>query len=295
LLSGKEENMRRSHRTLTAVVIAAVAAVACTSPGVDLAPDSGDSVQGDDAGAPLRPLPIVRLSLADLSTNVGDAAIRASIADDRPTDTAALERLGARLSLRTWPELEEVRCAVVITERGAGLPEDPRASVELRPVSPLEARWYVFRVEGLPADFSWPLYPEAQPLVDGALGSRFRPDSFPLLASLSVYSAVGLRTTIQLHFSERVAADVPAADLVEVRNGSTVPADCTVVEPPEVAVNCVGGLDLDVPIEVLVAGGFRSDGGAPVRTLGSDGPWSFLLDWATLSECGIDCRVFRPE
>lgn len=287
--------MHTGHRALTLVVMVAVAAPACTSPGGDLSPDVGDSVQADDADGPVRPLPEVRLSLVDLTTNVGDAPIRASIDDERPTDPAALEWLAARLGLRTWPELEEVPCTAVTTEMGAGPPEDPRASVELRPLSPLEARWYVFRVDGLPADFSWPLYSEVRPLSDGSLGSRFRPDSYPLLAALTLYSVEGLRTTIQLNFSERVTADVPAAELVEVRNGSAEPTACDVVEPPEVAMNCAGGLDLEVPIEVLVSTGFRSEEGAPLRTLGSDGPWSFVLDWATLPECGNDCRVFRPE
>ena len=285
--------MHTRHRALALVV--EVAAWACTSPGGDLSPNVGDSVQADDADGPVRPPPEVRLSLVDLTTNVGDAPIRASIEDERAIAPAALERLAARLSLRAWPDLEEVPCTAVTTERGAGPPEDPRASVELRPVSPLEARWYVFRVDGLPADFLWPLYSEARPLADGSLGSRFRPDSYPLLAALTLYSVEGLRTTIQLNFSERVTADVPAAELVEVRNGTAGPAICDVVEPPDVAVNCAGGLDLEVPIEVLVSTGFRSDGGAPVRTLGSDGPWSFALDWATLPECGNDCRVFRPE
>jgi hypothetical protein len=268
----------------------AVAAAACTTTEGEPSPDIGDSVEGEDHGGP------VRLSPGDLWTNRGDAPIRARIEDERPIATEALERLAARLSVRTWPEMEEVPCTVVTSPMGADPPDDPYPFVELRPVSPLEARWYVFRADGLPADFSWVVYPGALPLADGTLGARFRPDSFPLLMDLHVCSAEGLRTRIGLDFSERVTADVPAADLVEVRNGSAEPAVCIVDEPPEVAVNCTGGLDVELSIEVSVAVGFRSEGGIPVRTLGSEGPWTFVLDWAALP-CwgGVYCRIYRPE
>jgi hypothetical protein len=209
-----------------------------------------------------------------------------------PVDDGLLQDIGARLTLKTWPELTQVAATVAVTN-ASGLPEhDQFARLRVIPVTTLKDRWYALEVSGIPNRFAPPPRHLSSAGSDGAFRSRFRPGSEPRV-SLVIF-AEG-KEKAEITFSERVTSDVASiTDVIKVHGSSGSPLPClnyewkTGASTRSLTIVCAGASGASIK-QVRVEDGLRSDSGTPMK------PTVLQITEDQLLPCGDGCRAFHPQ
>lgn len=214
----------------------------------------------------------------DMSTLSSDKELGLTVVSGPPLDKSWLQDLAGRVSLRTWPEMEDVPAtsSAVDSPNWAGV-------VTIKPTSKLADRWYAVRLSAPPF---WIETPSAHVAPDGSYVARFSLGSEPKVASVT-FAGGASKHRLYIYTSEPVSAQTSPAGIVEVRSAGAVVACSDVGFTAGKAMN---SLSFDCPTltafpdQISIGAGLSSATGvalAPVTIAKSD---------LTLSNsCGTDC------
>jgi hypothetical protein len=225
----------------------------------------------------------LRFSPADMTTLWGEQKLRVSIGSGPNLDTAWLQDLAAHLSIRTWPEMEEVAST-------STLEPTPSATdigvISIVPRGKLADRWYAVRLSAAPF---WIAAPPNHVAPDGSYVVRFRTGSEPMVATVT-FAGGPSKHRLYIALSEPVVAKQSPAGIVQVQDDAGAPAACTDVA--FVAGQPMQTLSFDCPSitafpnQVSIAAGLVSTTGAAMS------PVTIAKTDLTLSgSCGEGCQV----
>ena len=243
-----------------------------THAGLDATTSGWDSA---NAGGPSLSVQL-RFEPEDGATAVGSDVLRiTAFGGGRTVDEPMITALTGAVALETWPEKVAVAARIA-----AGVDSTQNPQLVVTPEAPLQGRWYVLRVKSLPEHFTfWP------PLEDGTLGTRFRPDSHPIVRRLEFCEKAGAGMKLVLLFSEAVATDASSAAHVSV-DIDGAPTTCSLYWPTP------GGLyftcDRLAPtsvVKVAVGAGLKTPAGVEMA------PGAWTVDVSKLLQGS--CRSFH--
>jgi hypothetical protein len=200
--------------------------------------------------------------------------------------------LQARLSLRTWPELEVVPAAVNVTDTTGQEGTDKYAHLVVQPDVVLADRWYGLLIAGLPTGFAWPTYNSAHAIDDMTWVSRFRTGPEPLVLSI-LSCEKGTATSLSIEFSEPIMASSISPSVGFTRADGT-PIDCTPPDLPSdsstwgAAYRCP---EMKTPFEVDIHDGLLSKSGLRLMPQHIAVVPEMMVPW------GEGCRMWdlRPQ
>ncbi len=289
-------NMRNRSICFPAVILL----VGCRTETVE--PAAGPSVASKatalapaapEFGAPVAystsPTASVWMQPMDLSTSVGVTPLAVKFSGKGAIGSGTLADAAARLTLRTWPELE----SVAITTRATDTTPTAPAQVEAVPSAPLSDRWYVLTLAALPAGASFEAGYPVKRLSDTSYGVRFRPGEEAVVTQIRVCPKVDGQVSVAVDLSERLIArdsDSPLLNLppavASLCGATTRPL------PPSgaktIMFTCTA-MDLGRAVQVELRGSaLRTVAGSAVPAL----VHSFVP--GTVEKWADGCRVFRP-
>lgn len=214
----------------------------------------------------------------DMSTLSGESEMGLSVVMGPALEKSWLQDLARQVSLRTWPEMEDVPAtsSVADSPSWAGM-------VTLKPTGNLADRWYVVRLAALPF---WVETPSTHVAPDGSYVARFRVGSEPHIASVT-FAGGAKKHRLYINPSEPLTAQQSPATIVQVQNAGA-PVVCSDVD--FVAGKAMDSLSFDCPSlttfpeQITIGAGFSSTTGVPLA------PVSIAKSELTLnSSCGTDC------
>jgi hypothetical protein len=154
----------------------------------------------------------------DLSTAVGPSPTLEVLVshDSRSVGAATLNDLASSVSLRTWPELQEIPTTKAIKDATGAWGTEIFAHVTLTPAGALPDRWYAIYMASQPASVG--LSMQGRVLASGdARVARFRVGSQPMLTGVMLYE-VADKPGVYLQFSESVEVTPKLLQSVMVKN-----------------------------------------------------------------------------
>ncbi len=247
---------------------------------------------GDNTGPTFVAVTVLRFVPLDVTTSAGPVVPGVVLDTNGPglSDTLIADVL-SKLSLRTWPEYAEVQVTKTVHSADAG---QVFPGVSLNPVVPLEDRWYVVRLESIPAGVTLPAAASFVMLPDGAFGARFRAGSDPVLWGIEMCNSNGQGYKVRLLFSERITTKVDVGTVVTVSQPGTTPT-CTVTSSPAwpngddsvVALAC-SPIDASASVSVALGVGIESITGKQVA------PSAHSFTPRDLPFIEIGCGAYRP-
>lgn len=204
----------------------------------------------------------------DMTTAVGDTPPELSIMQlDNPVTEAQLRALAKTLTLVTEPEgtpvAYDIEYEIPETKAEAGAQQIHRGTIRLTPKEPLEQRWYALRVDALPEGYEAAKSVARDVLGEGTIGSRFRPDSHPVVKKIEMCGPREHGHRVAVTFSERVTASRSLAGIARVEHTSGAQPKCSPLAAPDsaagdmaVVLDCAG-VRFDAPLRVAIEPGLR--------------------------------------
>jgi hypothetical protein len=214
-------NSRKGWSFMRHPLLLLLAVAACSNEGFPGPPKSGtpnDTQMQADAPEVETPLsvPILRVVPGDGWTDVKEnPEIRFESGNE--VSSTLLERVAETITLRASKGGGAIPLDLVLT---GGQPSVAR--IEVNPQAALEEGWHILEVGPLERDL-WPGHPEAKIDPEGRSLSRFYVGSYPSVLRVTVCQSEGLRSKLELEFSEEVELTAPVAAHIAV-NG--VGANC---------------------------------------------------------------------
>jgi hypothetical protein len=218
----------------------------------------------------------------DMSTLWGDKELRVSVGTGPPIEKSWLQDLAARISIRTWPEQDEVPAANTVADVSSST---WTGAIMVMPNIKLADRWYALRLSAVPF---WIAPPATHVAPDGSYVARFRIGSEPQVAAVTFAGGKSKRR-LYISPSEPVTAQQSPAAMVQVQSGGTSVACSDVAF---VAGQAMPSLSFDCPSlttfpdQITIGVGLASTTGvafAPVTIAKAD----LILN----SLCGTDCQT----
>lgn len=217
----------------------------------------------------------------DLTTLWGTQGLRVAIGFGPPLSEGWTTDLSDRVSLRTWPEMEEIPSTLTV----ATSPSD-MGGVTVTPNAPLSDRWYALRLSAIAA---WMVAPAVHIAPDGSYVARFRTGSDPRVRSVT-FAGGPSKHRLYIEVSEPVAGLQSSAQLVRVQSAGAQVA-CSDAGSAA-SMNAV--LSLDCPALSTFPGTISIDAGFFSSTAMALAPTTIeKVDLILSSTCGQDCQVGR--
>jgi hypothetical protein len=246
-------------------------------------PESGPSV----------PPPSIWMWPVDMSTAVGRSVHpRLDIRHGGRPVGAALSELASRLTMKTWPELAPVASSVIARDAVRAVGVDSAARIDVNPAVALGDRWYALVIDTVPTEFDWPLYQPSVSLPTGAVVSRFKTVSAPLVISVRICDKPATaETQVVLDVSEPILAG--ATEIGQAMTISQAAADprcrAEATSDPTMSgtlMQSCAALDAQAPFSVSLAPALASGTGKLVA------PFSATLFPYDMVDTGT-CRLLR--
>ena len=224
----------------------------------------------------------IQFTPPDQTTLWGEQKLRVAINSGPALDKTWLRDLATRLSVRTWPEMEDVPSTNTVE---AGISSSDNGAISIAPISKLADRWYVLRLSAPPF---WLAKPATHVAPDGSYVARFLTGSQPKVVSVT-FAGGPNKHRLYMGLSESVTANQAPTGIVQIRNGGS-PVACTDVG--FAANKPMQSLSFDCPSlsvfpdEIIIGVGLVSTTGValvPVTLAKSDLSLS--------SSCGESCQV----
>jgi hypothetical protein len=266
-------------------------------------------------GGPDRSRPTVQLEPMDMMTAVGESPLHVLVSKLRADDANALDRVAAAVSLRTWPELEEVAAISSKSVENSGSSEQSGyGHVYLHPTTPLADRWYALVLDAVPSGMDVPAFASMHTTESGQRVARFRVGSQPVVTGVRIYQKEGQKQVAYVDFSERVVGDAqsvvvtgpsgrcqgvpapaaPSFTFPPKGNGAgeVVPTDVD-VSTTSLQLLCSGRVDVS-EFTLDIKSGFRSASGPSLNSGKPIQVKARAADWRDWGQAGKQLRLAVP-
>jgi hypothetical protein len=267
---------------------------------------------------PDRLRPTIQLEPMDMMTAVGDSPLHVLVSKLRADDANdILDRVAEAVSLRTWPELEEVRTASSSSVENSGSSEQAGyGHVYLQPATSLADRWYALVLDAVPGGVDVPAFAGVHVTDTGKYVSRFRVGSQPVVTGVRLYEKEGRKQVVYVDFSERVLGDAQgvvvtgpsgrcqgtpfSATSASVAfptkgNGAgEVVVAASEVSTASLQLTCSGRVDVVSELTIEIPSGFRSASGPSLNAGKPMQVRATATDWSDWGEGGKQLRLATP-
>lgn len=243
-------------------------------------PDGGIAVTDASFTAGIRYR--VSFSPPDMTTLWDTQALRVAIAMGPPLSAGWATDLAGRISLRTWPEMNEIPSVVTLADSPSST---EMAAISIKPSASLSDRWYALRLSAPPF---WMAVPVTHVAPDGSYVARFRTGSEPSIQSVT-FAGGPNKHRLYIALSEPVVAASSPAAMVHVQYGGTRVA-CSDVD--FVAGRSTPILSFDCPSLTAFPDQITIDAGLLSTTGAAFAPVTIAKsDLSLSSSCGQYCEV----
>jgi len=227
----------------------------------------------------------IQFTPADMTTLWGGPKLRVAVSAGPSLDKTWLQDLATRMSIRTWPELEEVSTSNTVD---ATISSSEVGAVSIVPSGNLADRWYALRLSAPPF---WVATPTTHVAPDGSYVARFRIGSEPKIASVTFAGGTS-KHRLYLAISEPVTSKQSPAAILQVQYAG---AQVTCTDVGFVANQPMQMLSFDCPSlsvfpdQIAIGVGLVSTAGAAFA------PQTLAKTDLSLNEsCGASCQVGVP-
>lgn len=280
----------------------------------DSPPTPPEPIARDDRSSAAMLSPVVFIQPAHLLSQTGETPLRVYLDSSEPVRPEVLDELAAAIQLSERIGMTPVPFGVVKFNPSpyqapldnpvkGHVPRSPprpseRAHVEIRPIAPLKAKWYVLSISKLPAGTRLP-EPQSPAPLEGVACSVFHPSSSPVLARVTICKKAANVFRAAFHFSENV--DYSSSSLsgflsIEQPAGART---CTHLvsgsgSSPRFELDCPGFSEVD-PWRIVMKAGLTSTArGGMVTTSSGSASANSIVNLASLSDWQPGCKEWQP-